>query len=95
MNKQNRAKAEQLRVQNRRLKKQNRRQRKRIEELEESNKRLRLELAEYRQLRFKTKPAVEDPTVGRVAKKRGAPKGHPGWSRTVPRRAHEQIEVTM
>lgn len=95
MNQRNRTKAEQLRWQNRRLKKQNRRQRKRIEELEESNKRLRLELAEYRQLRFKSKPAVEDSTVQRLAKKGGAPKGHPGWSRTVPRRANEHIEVTL
>jgi transposase len=95
VNERNRTAAEQLRRQNKRLKKQNCRQQKRIEELEESNKRLRLELLEYRQHRYKSKPAVENPTVQRVAKKRGAPKGHPGWSRTVPKRADDHIEVTL
>jgi len=88
--------AEALQRQNRRLKRQNRRQRKRIAELEEANKRLRLELAEYRQQRYKAKsPAAEPAAALRRPKKRGAPKGHPGWSRPVPQRADKHVAVTL
>lgn len=81
---------------NRRLKRQNELQRKRIEELEERNKRLLLELQEYRQQRYKAKkPAVETEAAERRPKKRGAPKGHPGWSRPVPRHADRHVEVTL
>jgi hypothetical protein len=85
----------QIRRENKRLKKQNRRHKERIKELEEANKRLRLEIAEYRQQRYKAKaPATED-SVNHVRKKRGAPKGHPGWSRPVNRHADKQVEVTL
>jgi hypothetical protein len=86
-----------LKRQNRRLKRQNRRQRKRIEELKEANKRLRLEVAEYRAKFYKAKAASAqaETTARRLPKKRGAPKGHPGWSRPVPRHADKHVEVTL
>ena len=85
-----------LQRQNRRLKRQNRRQRKRIADLKEANKRLRLELLEYRQHRYKAKsPAAEESAAGHRPKKRGAPKGHPGWSRPVPQHADKHVEVTL
>ena len=90
-----RSQAGALKRQNRRLKQQTRRQRKRIEELEEANKRLRLEVAEYRAKFYKAKTAPAKPMVRRLPKKRGAPKGHPGWSRPVPRHADKHIDVTL
>jgi transposase len=91
-----RPQAEALQRQNQRLKRQNRRQRQRIEELEEANKRLRLELAEYRQQRYKAKsPALEPSGARHRPKKRGAPKGHPGRTRPVPRQADRHVEVTV
>lgn len=92
-----RLQAETLKRQNRRLRRQNRRQRKRIADLEEANKRLRLEVAEYRAKFYKAKaaPAPAEPTARRLPKKRGAPKGHPGWSRPVPRHADKHVEVTL
>jgi hypothetical protein len=79
------------------LKRQNRRQRQRIEELEEANRRLRLEVAEYRAKFYKTKVAaapVETPAQRRP-RNRGAPKGHPGWSRPVPGHADKHVEVRL
>ena len=67
----------QIRRENKRLKKQNRRQKKRITELEEANKRLRLEIAEYRQQRYKAKAPVTEDSVKHVQKKRGAQKDTP------------------
>jgi len=96
MSRQPRTQAEALQRQNRRLKRQTRRQRKRIEELEEANKRLRLELAEYRQQRYKARsPAAETSAAVHRPKKRGAPKGHPGCTRPVPRQADRHVEVTL
>lgn len=87
--------ADTLQRQNRRLKQQNRRQRK-IVELKESNKRLRLEPREYRQQHYKAKsPAAETSAAGHRPKKRGASKGHPGWSRPVPRHVDKHVDVTF
>ncbi len=86
-----------LKRQNQRLKRQNRRQRKRIEDLEEANKRLRLEIAEFRAKFYKTNgTAAQEPVASRrLPRKRGAPQGHPGWSRSVPRHVDKHVEVTL
>ena len=95
MNPKPRSQAGALKRQNRRLKQQNRRQRERIKELEEANKRLRLEITEYRAKFFKAKTAPAEPMARRLPKKRGAPKGHPGWSRPVPQHADKHVDVTL
>jgi transposase len=95
---------EQLRRENRRWKKRCRRLQQRaerlereVEDLKEQKRRLQLEVAEYRAKFYKTKvtPAQEPAAARRMPKKRGAPKGHPGWSRPVPRRADKHVEVTL
>ena len=95
---------QQLRRENRRWKKRCRRLQQRadrlrqeVEELKEQKRRLQLELAEYRAKFYKPKApsAQTEPPAQRVPKKRGAPKGHPGWSRPVPRHADPHVEVTL
>ena len=95
---------QQLRRENRRWQKRCRRLQQRterlareIEDLKEEKRRLQLEVAEYRAKFYKTKvtPAPAPPGAYRLPKKRGAPKGHPGWSRPVPRQADRHVEVTL
>ena len=94
----------QLRQENRRWKKRCRRLQQRadrlkreVEELKEQKRRLQLEVAEYRAKFYKAKAASvqAEPTARPLPKKRGAPKGHPGWSRPVPRHADQHVEVTL
>jgi hypothetical protein len=96
--------SQQLRKENRRWKKRCRRLQQRadrlkreVEDLKEQKRRLQLEVAEYRAKFYKTKvpPAPAPAAARRLPKKRGAPKGHPGWSRLVPQRADQHIEVTL
>lgn len=95
---------QQLRRENRRWKKRCRRLQQRadrlkseVEDLKEQKRRLQLEVAEYRAKFYKAKvpPAPEAAAARRLPKKRGAPMGHPGWSRPVPRHADKQVEVTL
>lgn len=81
----------------RRLEQSKERLKREIEDLKEQKRRLQLELAEYRAKFYKAKVASEpEPAAARrLPKKRGAPKGHPGWSRPVPRQADRQVEVTL
>jgi transposase len=95
---------EQLRQENRwwqkryrRLQKRTDRLKREVKELKEQQRRLQLEIAEYRAKLYKakTRPAPEEAQAPRPPKKRGAPKGHPGWSRPVPRHADRHVEVTV
>jgi hypothetical protein len=69
---------------------------KKIKELEEENLRLKVELTEFRERYWlkgkkKDKPTEEsDPP-----KKRGAPKGHPGWYRKKPDKIDETKDVFL
>jgi transposase len=95
---------QQLRRENRRWKERCRRLQQRadrlkgeVEDLKEQKRRLQLEVAEYRAKFYKAKaPSAQEPAAARRwPKKRGAPKGHPGWSRPVPRHADQHVEVTL
>jgi len=81
----------------RRLEQRTARLQQEVKELKEERWRLRLEIAEYRAQLYKAKvrPAPAETPPPPVPKKRGAPKGHPGWSRVVPRRADHHVEVTL
>ena len=96
---------------NQRLRRENRRWQKRcrrlqqradrlareVDALKEQQRRLQVEVAEYRAKFYKAKAASakEETPARREPKKRGAPKGHPGWSRPVPRHADKHVEVTL
>jgi hypothetical protein len=95
---------EQLRQENRwwqkryrRLQKRTDRLKREVKELKEQQRRLQLEIGEYRAKLYKakTRPAPEEAQAPRPPKKQGAPKGHPGWSRPVPRHADRHVEVTV
>jgi len=64
-----------------------------IKDLETENKLLKTELAELRTKLFghKTKDKKDKSAV--VPKKRGAPKGHPGWFRKAPKKIDKVIEL--
>jgi transposase len=81
----------------RRLQKRTDRLKREVRELKEQQRRLQMEIAEYRAQLYKAKarPAPEETQAPRVPKKRGAPKGHPGWSRPIPRHADRHVEVTL
>ena len=68
-----------------------------VQKLKEQQRRLQLEIAEYRAKLYKAKarPAPEKAQAPHPPRKRGAPKGHPGWSRPVPRHADRHVEVTV
>jgi len=65
---------------------------KRIDELENENKLLKTELAELRTKLFghKTKDKNKKSSK-KVPKKRGAPKGHPGWFRKAPKKIDRTV----
>jgi len=66
---------------------------KRIEGLETENKLLKTELTELRTKLFGRK--VKDKNkkdISKMPKKRGAPKGHPGWFREVPKKMYSTSE---
>jgi predicted RNA-binding Zn-ribbon protein involved in translation (DUF1610 family) len=92
-----------LRRENRRWKKRCRRLQQRadrlkreVEDLKEQKRRLQMEVAEYRAKFYKAKaPAAQQQPAPGLPRKRGAPKGHPGWSRPVPRHADKHVEVTL
>lgn len=67
---------------------------KRIDELETENKLLKVELTELRTKLFghKTKDKNKK-DIKKMPKKRGAPKGHPGWFRKVPKIIDREIEL--
>ena len=65
---------------------------KRIEELETENRILKSELAEVRAKLFGRKTKDKEKPV-RKPKKKGAPKGHPGWFRAAPKNIDEEIEL--
>ena len=64
-----------------------------IKDLETENKLLKTELAELRTKLFghKTKDKKDKSAV--VSKKRGAPKGHPGWFRKAPKIIDKTVEL--
>ena len=70
---------------------------KKIKELEEENLRLKLDLKEFRERYWLKTKKKEDPVEGEdeSPKKRGAPKGHPGWYRKKPDHIDETQEVTL
>jgi hypothetical protein len=92
-----RQKARRLQKRCRRLEQAKARLKRQVEELEEQKRRLQMELAEYRAKFYKAKSATakEEPAPRRLPRKRGAPKGHPGWSRPVPRHADKHVDVTL
>ena len=70
----------------------------RIVELEERVRQLEAELKAERQKQFKAARPEEERTSpevseGTEAKKRGAPVGHPGWSRATPTKIDRTIQV--
>ena len=67
---------------------------KRIDELETENKLLKTELAELRTKLFghKTKDKNKKDSK-KIPKKKGAPKGHPGWFRKAPKKIDKVIEL--
>jgi regulator of replication initiation timing len=67
---------------------------KRIDELETENKLLKTELAELRTKLFgrKTKDKNKKDSK-KIPKKRGVPKGHPGWFRKAPKKIDKVIEL--
>ena len=70
---------------------------KKIKELEEENLRLKLDLQEFRErywLKTKKKEDLAE-EKGEAPRKRGAPQGHPGWSRKKPDHIDETQEVTL
>jgi len=70
---------------------------KKIKELEEENLRLKLDLKEFRERYWLKTKKKKDPADGKIEtpKKRGAPKGHPGWNRKKPDHIDETQEVTL
>lgn len=76
------------------LKKELAEKNKRIFELETENKLLKAELAELRAKLFGHK--IKDKSkkdIKKMPRKRGAPKGHPGWFRKVPKKIDKTIEL--
>ncbi len=67
---------------------------KRIDDLETENKLLKTELAELKTKLFgrKTKDKNKKDSK-KISKKRGAPKGHPGWFRKAPKKIDKVIEL--
>lgn len=69
---------------------------KRIEELEGHKALLEYDLKELREKWFARRKKKQEPEpVQPPAKKRGAPKGHPGWFRRKPKRVDVVEEVTL
>lgn len=81
-----------------RLEKDKDRLKKKVTDLEEENRRLKEQVAEYRALLFKSNrntASEKDAKPGRIPKKRGAPKGHPGTTRKTPDRVDEHVDVFL
>jgi len=81
-----------------RLEKDKDRLKKKVTDLEEENRRLKEQVAEYRALLFKSNrntASEKDAQPGRIPKKRGAPKGHPGTTRKTPDRVDEHVDVFL
>ncbi len=79
------------------LEKKNQRLEEKLKSVEEENRLLKLQLKEYQQKLFKKnkgKATGEDEKCA-VAKKRGAPKGHPGTTRKKPDRVDEHVDVHL
>ena len=76
------------------LKKELEQKNKRIGELETENKLLKTELAELRTKLFghRTKDKNKQ-DIEKKPRKRGAPKGHPGWFRKAPKRIDRVVEL--
>jgi len=66
---------------------------KRIDDLETENKLLKTELAELRTKLFGHKAKDKKDKSAVVSKKRGAPKGHPGWFRKAPKKIDKTVEL--
>ena len=67
---------------------------KRIDELENENKLLKTELAELRTKLFGRKIKDKNKKGSKkVPKKKGAPKGHPGWFREIPEKIDRTVEL--
>jgi transposase len=68
-----------------------------IEKLEQENAQLKAKLKIVHQRQFKANKKKKEPSDKRTdkkqKKKRGAPKGHPGWSRPTPGHIDKTIEV--
>ena len=70
-----------------RLEKDNDRLNQKVTDLEEKLRQLKEQVEEYRALLFKSNrntASEKDEKPGRIPKKRGAPKGHPGTTRKRP-----------
>tara|TARA_B100000315_G_scaffold255574_1_gene299245 strand:+ start:1058 stop:2458 length:1401 start_codon:yes stop_codon:yes gene_type:complete len=66
---------------------------KRIRELEAENKILKAELAQVRTKLFGHKRKDKKEKSLRLPKKRGAPRGHPGWFRKAPKKIDRTVEL--
>ena len=78
------------------LNKQNRRLKEKLRQVEEENRALKAQLDEYRKKMFKkNKSKSEDEEHLSVAKKRGAPIGHRGVTRTRPKKADKHVDVIL
>ncbi len=78
------------------LNKQNRRLKEKNKKLEERVKELQAQLDEYRKKMFKkNKSKPEDDDHLSVVKKRGAPVGHTGVTRTRPKKADKHVDVIL
>jgi len=81
-----------------RLEKDKDRLKKKVNDLEEKVRRLKEQVEEYRALLFKSNRNTvsgKDEKPGRIPKKRGAPKGHPGTTRRKPDRVDEHVDVFL
>ena len=69
----------------------------RVKELEKENARLKVQNQELHRKQFKTAspspPPVGTETPAPAKKKRGAPKGHPGWKRPPPKQIDRRVET--
>ena len=81
-----------------RLEKDKDRLKKKVTDLKEENRRLKEQVNEYRAMLFKPNRNTvsgKDGKPGRIPKKRGAPKGHPGKTRRKPDRVDEHVDVFL
>jgi len=66
---------------------------KQIKELEAQNSLIKAELAQVRTILFGRKTKLKKDKEKALAKKKGAPKGHRGWFRQVPKNIDKEIEL--